>query len=556
MNDRRIHSIEGLRAIAVIAVIAFHLWPGIFSGGFLGVDLFFVISGYVITALLADQIRATGHLDFKSFYLGRARRLIPAIAVLVGVSLVLSAVFKETLNARALNDIPFIFTGTYNWHLSVGDVSYFDKWSPPLFQHLWSLAVETQFYMLWPIVLFALTLRWTSKQIALYLTLVSLGLSLWLMTGEAGYFTTQLHVISLFVGSALAMVWRREWLKPVISQGAQNLINQLGVSALLGLAYLLLFATENSGKNIYVLSAICGGMLLMAAVHPASKVRAFLTIPTLVAIGRRSYSLYLWHWPVHILTPEGPIYAPISILTTVVMSELSFRFIEEPFRLRNFKFTLPRIGLRLTPALPTAFLLLGITVATVLTPQSSPPAQGVVRVADSADWDESGDASSVPSPVNTPPEMKTSVFVGDSVLLGIRSQVPDNYNLRVFDAVVGRQAPELLAVLKKLSPELQQGLVVINFGNNGKISEGTTRWVFERLKTYKYSVIVNSHVPRTWQDPNNDLINQMLMRYPTVRLADWASASQGHPEYFGSDGVHLTLAGQRAYMATITNALK
>lgn len=567
MTDRKIYSIEGLRALAVLAVIAFHLWPGTFPGGFLGVDLFFVISGYVITSLLAEQVRAKGELNFKNFYNGRLRRLAPAIAVVAGVSLFLTSLFNKDLKGRGLSDLAFIFTGTYNWHLSMGDVSYFDQWSPPLFQHLWSLSVETQYYTLWPLIFFGLTFIWSSRQIARNLGLLSLGLSVWLISGDifgttnlsGHYFTTHLHMISLVVGSALAFVWRPEFLSAFVAPQARKAINNTAWSALFALALMIVFVNEKTGQSIYVLIALIGGLLLTLAVHPASTMSRVLSIPLLVEIGRRSYSLYLWHWPIILLVPKGWIHAPLSILATVVLSELSFRYIEEPFRTGNFHFTLPRLGYRLTPVLPTAFLLIGITFAAVLTPQVSTPAQGVVNTAavadDGVEAPTTTDSSTVPPPVSEPSSIKTSVFIGDSVLLGARSQVPDAFNLRIFDGVVGRQAPEVLAALKRVSPDLREGLVVINLGNNGTMSEVTTKWIFEQLKSFKYSVIINTHVPRSWQDPNNELIDQFAARYQTVKVADWEKASRGHPEYFGSDGVHLTPVGQKAYMATVRGVL-
>ena len=561
-TKRTIYPVEGLRAIAVLAVIAFHLWPSTIPGGFLGVDLFFVISGYVITALLADQVRSTGQVNFKAFYRARARRLLPAMAAVVGIALALAAVAAPDLKNRALGDLAFIFTSTYNWHLAIDQRSYFDQWAPPIFQHLWSLSVEGQFYMLWPLILFGLTWRFTSNHITKIMGLSALALSAWLIVGDltaqsavnSGYFQTQIHFVSLLAGSALGLSWRPEVLSPFISTQASRAINTTSAIAALALAALFVFADSDSGRSIFALMALVGALLIATAVHPASRSFYLLSHPALIAIGRRSYSLYLWHWPMTVLIPQSTMHSFLVITTTVGLSELTFRYVEEPFRTRRFWAINHVPRLRIAPAVPSALLLVGVIAASAISPTTTAPAVGVPSTVNLIDGGSSDD-STVPPPTTAPSTIESSVFIGDSVLLGIRSAVPDSYNLRVFDGVVGRQAPEILAALKGVSPNLHSGLVVVNLGNNGRLSSGTTRWIFENLNRYEHAVIINSHVPRSWQDPNNELIQTMAAKYPRVKVADWADAADGNPDYFGRDGVHLTPKGVSAYFAVIDQAI-
>jgi peptidoglycan/LPS O-acetylase OafA/YrhL len=149
-----IPAIDGLRAIAVLAVMFYHLGFSWIPGGFLGVDLFFVISGYVITRLILDSIAQSGGLDLRKFYIARARRLLPALVFMLVTTTIAIGIWAPDTIKRLVTDIPFSLTGVMNWWLVFRQQDYFEAIGrPPLLQHTWSLAVETQFYVVWPLVL-------------------------------------------------------------------------------------------------------------------------------------------------------------------------------------------------------------------------------------------------------------------------------------------------------------------------------------------------------------------------------------------------------------------
>jgi peptidoglycan/LPS O-acetylase OafA/YrhL len=215
-----IPAIDGLRALAVIAVMFYHLGFSWIPGGFLGVDLFFVISGYVITRMLLDSIAQSGGLDLRGFYLARLRRLLPALLFMLTTTVIAVGIWAPDTIKRLLVDTPFALTGTINWWLVANEQDYFESIGrPPLLQHTWSLAVEAQFYLIWPLILYFILKKFGKKHIpvaALSIAAAS-GIALLLVSFSIDaanaskvshvYFGTDTHSIGLFLGAALAVSW-------------------------------------------------------------------------------------------------------------------------------------------------------------------------------------------------------------------------------------------------------------------------------------------------------------------------------------------------------------
>ena len=282
---RYIPAIDGLRAIAVISVILYHLGLKWIPGGFLGVDLFFVISGYVITRLLLDSIQRSGGLDLKGFYIGRIRRLLPPLIFMLVITTFYVGIFAPDSIKRLLTDTPFALSGLMNWWLVFKHQDYFESFGrPPLLQHTWSLGVEAQFYLFWPLVLL-LVLKFFGKKViptaALSIATIS-GLSLFLasvrtdLSSNQGvshvYFGTDTHSIGLFLGSALAVSWIPQNLSANIERRAQDFIDFVGVFGLLGLlgSFLLIQEADPTSYRIaFPLVGIFGCAIILSIVHPA-----------------------------------------------------------------------------------------------------------------------------------------------------------------------------------------------------------------------------------------------------------------------------------------------
>jgi peptidoglycan/LPS O-acetylase OafA/YrhL len=579
-SNRYIHSVDGLRAVAVIAVLLYHLGIDWIPGGFLGVDLFFVISGYVITGLILDSIARSGTLDLRAFYLSRIRRLVPAlVAMLVFTTLFIGVYAPDTVR-RFLADIPYVMTGSMNWALVSRQQDYFEAIGrPPLLQHTWSLAVEAQFYLIWPLVLLFILRYFGKKNIpfaALAIAIASgvtlFAYSIRIDTQESAishvYFGTDTHSIGLFLGSALAVSWQPQNLTREISKRAQDFIDLIGVVGLLGLFSTFLFINENDPtlyRIAFPLSALFGCATLISVVHPASRFAPILSTRPLIWIGERSYGIYLWHWIVFQLTrpsidlvgDDWALYA-LRVLIVFALADISLRYIEIPVRrgyfelwFRGMKYRTKAVRLR--QQLSTIAAVLVTFAATSLVSINAMERADQIAAQEKAAVIEnnSDDVDQVITAADTPGLWVT----GDSVILGIRNVLAQYERIELINARVGRQINELIEVAKTDQQFVGKSPVVLNLGNNNKLVESDVVKLMEIVKDQPKIIVVNTAVPRSWKESNNALINSVVSRYPNTTVIDWASLSENHPEYFATDGVHLNPPGVNAYVSAIREVL-
>ena len=570
-----IPAIDGLRAIAVVAVILYHLGFDWIPGGFLGVDLFFVISGYVITRLLLDSIEISGGLNLGAFYLARLRRLLPALLFMIITTAITVGIWAPDTMKRFLADTPFALTGTMNWWLVGRELDYFETIGrPPLLQHTWSLAVEAQFYFIWPLILL-LILKWFGKgRVAIAslffaaisgitLMLVSLSLDATNATSVSHiYFGTDTHSIGLFLGAALAVSWVPQNFKVEVSRKAQDFIDGIGVIGFIGIlaAFLLIDANNpNLYKIAFPLAGICGAAIVTSIVHPASRFAPLLQNKVLLWIGERSYAIYLWHWIIFQVTrPDvdlaGEDWALLAlrILIVLALADISLRYVELPIRrgviknwIKGRKYRTPQEKKVQSLQISIAFFLV-ISAVTVIGFR----AISISQINENA---LRAELQSESAPVQT---AETGIWLtGDSVILGIRSELAEQFPVALVNARIGRQADELLEVILKDKATAPVGPVVLNLGNNGALSEDQVVGIFEGLKDCETVIVVNTSVPRSWKDSNNELIAEISARYSNISLVDWNSVSTGHPEYFAPDGVHLVPTGVAAYVGEIAKYL-
>ena len=572
---RYIPAIDGLRAIAVIAVILYHLGFNWIPGGFLGVDLFFVISGYVITRLLLDSIQRSGGLDLRGFYAGRIRRLIPPLLFMLVVTAIFVGVWAPDSMKRFLIDAPFALTGLMNWWLVFKHQDYFESFGrPPLLQHTWSLGVEAQYYLLWPLILLFVLKVFGKKVIptaALAIASFS-GIALFLASIRADitstqdvshvYFGTDTHSIGLFLGSALAVSWIPQNLRINIEKRAQDFIDFIGVFGLIGLLASFLFIQEadpTAYRIAFPLVGIFGSAIIMSVVHPASRFAPLLQHPFLVWIGERSYAIYLWHWIVFQVTRPaqdltGSIWAlyVFRILVVFALADISQRWIEVPVRhgaisnwVRGMKYRTKEVQRRQKASAGIVALTLLATIAVI--------SNNAIAIADKNN--EVVKQMFKDDQVATISKVEGLWVVGDSVILGIRNELESTQHIGLINARVGRQASELLEVIQHDKVKMAGQKTVINLGNNNRLTSSEVKAIFEELKDQPLVVIVNTAVPRSWRDENNSLIATEALNYPNFRVVDWALKSENHPEYFAPDGVHLIPAGIAAYVSAITNYL-
>ena len=571
---RYIPAIDGLRAVAVIVVMLYHLGFDWIPGGFLGVDLFFVISGYVITRLLLDSIQRSGGLDLKAFYIARVRRLLPPLLFMIILTTIFVGAWAPDTMRRFLADTPFAIFGGMNWWLVFRETDYFESIGrPPLLQHTWSLGVEAQFYLVWPLILL-LVLKYFGKNkipgAALIIAAFS-GISLLLVSLQIDaandsqvshvYFGTDTHSIGLLLGAALAVKWIPQNLNETVSKKAQDFIDGIGVFGLLGIIAAFLFVQESDPtlyKIAFPLAGIFGCAILTSIVHPASRFAPILSSKPFVWIGERSYAIYLWHWVVFQVTRPNfdldgspwALYA-LRVLIVFALADISLRVVELPVRtglidywFKGMKYRTKRVRIRQRVGVLLIVVSgFGLTATSALT-----------AIAE-GDRQLNELKQQLEQPAITAPITQGGLWVtGDSVILGIRFELDSREEVGLINARVGRQATELLEVIKNDKANMVDSPIIFNLGNNNKLSEDQVAAIFAEVKDQPRVVVVNTAVPRIWRDENNELIAKYAAMYG-ARLIDWAAISQGHPEYFGPDGVHLVPAGVRAYVDAITAEL-
>ena len=573
---RYIPAIDGLRAVAVIAVMLYHLGFNWIPGGFLGVDLFFVISGYVITRLLLDSIQRSGGLDLRAFYMARIRRLLPPLVFMIITTTIVVGFWAPDTMRRFLGDAPFALFGGMNWWLVFRQTDYFEAIGrPPLLQHTWSLGVEAQFYLVWPLILL-LVLRYFGRNkipgAALLIAAIS-GIALFLVSLQIDaaststvshvYFGTDTHSIGLFLGAALAVSWIPQNLKESVTRKAQDFIDGIGIVGFLGIIAAFLFIDESDPtlyKIAFPLVGLCGCAILISIVHPASRFAPILSSKPFVWIGERSYAIYLWHWVIFQITRpqydlEGSDWAlyALRVLIVFALADISLRLVELPVRtglidywFKGMKYRTKDVQLRQKAGVLLIVLSLIGTTATVA---SSAITKSDKQLAELKKQLESPVPTS-PIDISNPGLWVT----GDSVILGIRFELDNRQPIGLINARVGRQATELLEVIANDKANMSDATIVLNLGNNNKLTEEQVVAIFEEIKNQPRIVVVNTAVPRAWRDENNALIAQYASIYRAY-LVDWAAVSDGHPEYFAPDGVHLVPAGVRAYVDAITTQL-
>lgn len=577
---QHIPAIDGLRAVAVAAVVFYHLGFAWIPGGFLGVDLFFVISGYVITRLLLDSIERSGGLDLRGFYKARARRLLPPMIFMIVVTGFYISIWAQDSVKRFLTDVPFAISGTINWWLVANEQDYFEAIGrPPLLQHTWSLAVESQFYLIWPVILLLVLKRFGKKVIpfaALLIALISASVLFYVsLQLDASsdvshvYFGTDTHSVGLFLGSALAVSWIPQNFKVEVSARAQNFIDFIGVFGFIGILATFLLIDESSPtayKVAFPLAAIFGVAIITSIVHPASRFAPILQNRVLLWIGERSYAIYLWHWvvfqisrPSVDLVGEDWALIAVRILIVLALADISLKLVELPIRSGAVEYWFKGMKYRTAAIRKKQKVLVISSISMVLLSLSILSTNAIFSSNRLAQALEES-LTAVPSITETETALinpsQAIWLTGDSVILGIRSALSEIQPIIVVNARVGRQAPELLEEMRKDVEKASGATIVLNLGNNDLLNRDTVREIFALAQASPRIVVVNTAVPRPYRDANNQLVNEVAQEFSNVKVVDWNSISQDHPEYFAPDGVHLVPTGVSAYVLAIDEALK
>ena len=605
-RSRYIPGLDGLRALAILAVIACHLHLKMVSGGFLGVTVFFVLSGYLITDLLSNEWLRTGRIDLKSYWIRRAKRLLPAVFTVIGTVLLWTEVSHpdKLMQVWGLAKSALLYVS--NWWLIFHNVSYFEQFGMlnPL-GHLWSLGVEEQFYLLWPFLVMG-GLIWGCKRHYLGLLILAGALMsalLMYMLYQPGtdpsrvYYGTDTRAFSLLIGAAHAFAFPSRAVFRKLSAKAGNLLDIVGA---LGLSGILLMMWRCGEYQAFLYH---GGMLLLsllsaaviaAVVMPGTLLGRILGLAPLRWLGKRSYGVYLWHYPIIVLT--NPIvntrgfqwsHAVLQVVACLVIAALSWKILEEPILRGKFSFYFSKIlrpngGYRYRAAAFSMILVLltvlGVTVATAddekaqlafsqrETSSFGPfyPQKAQVS-APSSGKNHSG---SLKEPKKMPAKPQTAksdqsvkpaeglTVIGDSVILDAVPYLKKRSPGIVVNGKIGRQMRQAPKVLKQLRIRNQvKQTVVIELGTNGPFSEKNLFTLLQSFNENQSIFLINTRVPRPWQGTVNNMLLKAANRFENVAMIDWYAKSKGKSGYFAKDGVHLTQTGAKNYAKMIVNAV-
>jgi peptidoglycan/LPS O-acetylase OafA/YrhL len=582
---------DGLRAIAVIGVMLYHLNFQWIPGGFLGVTVFFVLSGYLITDLLIDEWNQKNKILFLPFMIRRFRRLAPALVVMIFfITSWVTLTNHSTLDKIKADLLPSLLYFS-NWWYIFHDYSYFSTFGAPSpFTHIWSLAIEEQFYLTWPLLMilgFTLFKKNRFRVLAILLGVIlsaSLMAFLYIPGTDPSrvYYGTDTRAFSLLLGAVLAFLWPSQKLSKTLPKKASIVLETVGATGIL-LMIVMFFKTSQYSPFLYH-----GGMLILsfltmitvaAIAHPASLLGKCLSFKPLRWIGERSYGIYLWHYPIIILTApivntDGINFWRVifQITATLVISAVSYRFVEFPIRngsfinvLKGLPLFYRRIALGSSAAIVVFIIVVLVSFVTkapsttisAVAPVAAEPIDEIELIKKASL--ETGEQEGTDNQEKTDgpaPTLNSVTIIGDSVIHDVIPFFKSDYPDLISDYRVGRQMVEVPEVIQHLKENNQLGeKVIIQIGTNGPFPLSQLVSVIEGLEGRKV-YLVNCRVPRPWESTVNQTLNEAVEALPNTILIDWYSASAGHAEYFVGDGVHLTKLGGESYANVLAQSLK
>ncbi|EHC9917376.1 acetyltransferase [Staphylococcus pseudintermedius] len=591
INPRYMPGLDGVRAVAVIAIIIYHLNPQWLSGGFLGVDTFFVISGYLITSLLLTEYHNTGKIELMSFWLRRVKRLIPAVLFLVMGVIVLSLIFMPTEIQKVRADTIAAIFYVSNWWYIMQNVDYFEQFAVQPLKHLWSLAIEEQFYLVFPIVLLSLLSfirRLKSIRIIFLILLVISMIAMMVLyvpneNVARVYFGTDTRIQTLLMGVLLALVWPPFQLKAKVNRQMRTMIDTAGVVGLAILFICFKFVSETNSILYYggfFLISTVTLLVIASSVHPSGYFAKFLGNKVFTFIGSRSYSLYLWHYPIIVLIHHQfvqgqipPLVYVVEILLMVLMAEFSYKFIEQPFRKEGFNiFAFNHLKNWRSQKVLRTWLVIILLIPTLLVMVGGfnrSAQKNSTRVTE-VNTEEIDKLITQPLPL---PQLKIDGFVvkgnkqkyaswkplliGDSVMVDIGDDFRSFVPKADINGKVGRQLVEATSLAKRQyqSYRDKNDIVVLELGTNGDFTEEQLNSLLEQFGEADI-YLVNTRVPRSYESHVNQVLAKAAKKRANVTLVDWYSRSENHTEYFAPDGIHLQPPGVRALTNSIIQAIE
>ncbi|NSK21187.1 acyltransferase family protein [Dorea formicigenerans] len=608
---RYITGLDGIRAIAVIMVLAYHLKLALFKSGFLGVTVFFVLSGYLITGILISEVEEEGTIDLKNFWLRRIRRLVPAVMSMAVVIIFVSAVVNRIIFTKGCKDFLASVLGFNNWWQIFNKVSYFEAAGVPSpFTHCWSLAIETQFYLIYPLILLGIYKLVKSRGegranrgllfagVTLLLALISVILMIVLFDPQQDasrvYYGTDTRAFSLLFGALLAILWEYRMVPRRLSASVNMVLGSVSFAVLL----VMTIAINGSSNFWYRGGQFVGTILTVLVIYTVSGRKTwlsrFLSNPVLKWIGDRSYSIYLWHYPIILLISKG-IKASwwitlIEIVLSVVLAELSYRFIETPIRhgiigkylnilrsrpkSRQEKKRQVQVARRSLKVMAGTFVLtVSLILCMVFVPKKNAldtlqkretKAKETGKMTEEQLAKQKANGSESDDTICTADltddeilEGLNLLLIGDSIAVDVTDDFYEMFPNSVSDTKIGRITSLGKQVLDSYIDEKKwegEGVIFASLSNspiNGELED-----IREKIGKDMPLFLTTVRIPHeTFEEESNSKIKKFVEENDHTYLIDWYAVSEGHDEYFDADDTHLLSAGAKAYAKCIKEAV-
>lgn len=608
---RYITELDGIRAIAVIMVLAYHLKLALFKSGFLGVTVFFVLSGYLITGILISEVEEEGTIDLKNFWLRRIRRLVPAVMSMAVVIIFVSAVVNRIIFTKGCKDFLASVLGFNNWWQIFNKISYFEAAGVPSpFTHCWSLAIETQFYLIYPLILLGIYKLVKSRGegranrgllfagVTLLLALISVILMIVLFDPQQDasrvYYGTDTRAFSLLFGALLAILWEYRMVPRRLSASVNMVLGSVSFAVLL----VMTIAINGSSNFWYRGGQFFGTILTVLMVYAVSGRKTwlsrFLSNPVLKWMGDRSYSIYLWHYPIILLISKG-IKASwwitlIEIVLSVVLAELSYRFIETPIRhgiigeylnilrsrpkSRQEKKRQIQVARRSLKVMAGTFVLtVSLILCMIFVPKKNALDTLQKREAKAKETGKMTEEQLAKQKANGSESEDTIctadltddeileglnlLLIGDSIAVDVTDDFYEIFPNSVSDTKIGRITSLGKQVLDSYIDEKKwegEGVIFASLSNspiNGELED-----IREKIGKDMPLFLTTVRIPHdTFEEESNSKIKKFVEENDHTYLIDWYAASEGHDEYFDADDTHLLSAGAKAYAKCIKEAV-
>ena len=579
-----------MRALAIIAIIFYHLMPHVLPGGYLAVNIFFVLTGFFITASVIEEYGQKGKLAYKRYLARRFQRLfLPLLGMLLSVTAYITLFQRDLL----LNLRPWLLSslGMVNnwWQISVGG-SYFEQFyvqSP--FMHLWFLSVISQFYVIWPLIVLLLLALYKDKRIILYtavgLSLFSaLAMAMLYVPGEDAsrvYYGTDTRLFSFMIGSALSVVWPLERLNEPVSKRTKRRLTLAGFFsyAVLGVMFsrMLDSQTLTYRGGMYLNSVIIGVGVVLTA-HPATSLSKMMRFKPIQWLGRRSFLLYLWYYPVISLyqakvvdtsvDPGQHILIQLAIMLS--LSEIGYQIFEKKrWKMTSVQFwrpadTIARIKAsgsegstrhfsgNLAPFVGFCLLLTALTGFVQARSGENASVQELreqIAASQSKMEAMNRDDSTRSRAINNIEGLERETvlfahgaditFIGDSVLLSVADQLVTIFGRAVVEGAVSRQLYQTAEVIADLEKREQlHDTVVVFLGSNGTFTQTQMETFITEIGTSRNLFFLTTNVPRIWKDSVNEQLALAESNHSNVHILDWNAFSSGHDEWLLEDQVH------------------